>query len=105
MGAISNIIQTNSNTWKKLLGDEDEFTMENRMFNLGCIITFIVLILFILVNGVVGLWQSFWLTVGIFVVLSVLYYYSRVKKKYLAGIITGAIASYIVIVINYYINS
>jgi len=105
MGTISNIIKTNSNTWKKLLGDEHEFIMENRMFNLGCIITLLVLILFIIVNGVVGLWDSFWLTVGIFILLSVLYYYSRFKKKYLLGSIAGAIASYIVIVTNYYINS
>lgn len=105
MRAESNINHSPGSFWKKLLGDEHEFTMENRMFNLGCVITFFILILFIIINGLEGLWESFWLAVAILTFECLLYYYSRIKKRYYLGIIAGAVLSYMGIVVNYYINS
>lgn len=87
------------------MGDEESFTMENRLFNIGCAVTLVILFVFICINVATGFWMSFWLCAIVFVCEVLFYYYARFKKQYQRFIVANAIISYIIITANYFINS
>ncbi len=89
----------------KLMGNDEEFSMDNRMFNLGCIITFISLLFFLTANLASGLWPSFWLTIILIFCQASIYYNARFRKKFRVSIIVSAAIGYAAIVANFYINS
>lgn len=88
-----------------VMGDDEAYTMEHRLFNMGCTVTIAVLFVFISINIATGFWMSFWLCAIAFVCEVFFYYYSRFKKRFLPFIVPNAIISYAIITANYFINS
>ena len=91
--------------WEKLTGDRASYTMENRAFNFVSIISFLVLIYFLIFDIFIGQTSMSIVLLCLILILSVLYYYSLVKKKYQSGIVVYAFASYFAMIANYYLNS
>ena len=91
--------------WDKLTGDRNNFSMENRAFNYVSIISFAVIIYCFTIDMYIGQYIMGGVLVGLFFVLSILYYQSRVKKQYKLGIVIYAVCSYIAIFLNYFYNS
>lgn len=91
--------------WTKLVGHPEDFSMQNRAFNFVCIIAFVLLSICIVFNIYIG--QRF-MTNLIAIILPTLltaYFFARFKKKYKIGIIFFAVASYIILFLNYFHNS
>ena len=91
--------------WDQLTGDRAEFSMENRAFNYVCVITFIILFYCFLFDLYIAQAIMAWVIVALVIVLSILYYYSRFKKKFHTGILIYAACSYLALILNYYTNS
>lgn len=90
---------------QKIMGSEDGFTMENRLFNIGCAVTLFILSIFSTINALTGFWDSFSLCAAAFICEAFFYYYARFKKQYERSIVANAVISYIIIIANYYVNS
>lgn len=79
--------------------------MENRAFNIVSVFTLGILIFFIICDVLFNMWPMSLVLTCMLGVQCSLYYYSRVKKKFKAGIIIYAVFSYITLIINYYLDS
>lgn len=90
---------------KKCLGEKEDFTMENRMLNMACLMALAVLLLFLALNAFTGLWHRNLLLLFIFACEVVVYYFSRFKKQYTRGLIINGLISYGALATNYYFNS
>ena len=91
--------------WNKLLGSEALFSMENRLYNLVCIIALTILFL-LLGNGLIlHLWQSALITFIVLLLQSVFYYYSRFKKRFNKSILLNGAVSYVALIFNFFVNS
>lgn len=93
-----------SNIWRKLVGKPHQFSLENRMFNSVCIITGALLSLVIIVNIRLNLLGSLYINVGVLCILMGIYYLSRFKQQYKAGVILYALSSYATVFVNYFYN-
>ncbi|HVW99627.1 MAG TPA: hypothetical protein VHA52_04175, partial [Candidatus Babeliaceae bacterium] len=62
--------------WNRLLGAEDSFSMENRLYNLVCIIVLIIVMLLLANSLLIHLWQSAIISMIVFVFQTVFYYYA-----------------------------
>lgn len=91
--------------WLKLAGSPSEFTVENRAFNYICLITAIILIYYLIFEIYLGQVFIAYFTFMLLPILAVLYYFSRYKKKYHAGVVVFAFSGYITLIVNYYVNS
>ncbi len=91
--------------WQTLTGDPVEFSMENRVFNYTCVVSFAILLYGISFNLYLGIYPYFVILIATISVLSILYYYSRVKKRYQTGIQIYATVAYGLLVSNYFFNS
>jgi len=91
--------------WHKLLGAEDDFSMENRLYNLVCIIIFILLVLLLANSIAIHLWQSAGIVIIVFVFQLIFYYYARFKKKFNKSILANAAVSYIALCLNFFVNA
>jgi two-component system sensor histidine kinase/response regulator len=91
--------------WTRIVGDVNEFSMENRAFNYVCIITFPVLLYSLLFDLDIAQHMMACVISGLIVILAVLYYYSRFKKQYHSGIVVYAILTYCTLILNFYVNS
>lgn len=79
--------------------------MENRMLNMICLMLLGVLLGFLIINAVTGLWQRSILIFFILICEMLVYYFSRFKKKFRSALIINGAISYAVLAINYYINA
>lgn len=93
------------NIWQKLTGIPSEFTMENRVFNYTCVISFVILIYGMAFNVFLGIYPYFFILLATIIILSALYYYSRVKKRYQTGIQIYATVAYGILISNYFYDS
>ncbi len=91
--------------WHKLTGSPSEFSVENRAFNYVCLITAIILVYYLIFEIYFSQIFIAYFTFLLLPLLAVLYYFSRYKKKYHAGVIIFAISGYIALIVNYYVNS
>lgn len=89
----------------KLTGNPAEFTMENRAFNYVCVISFPLLLLCIFFDVYICVSVMTWAMSAAMVMLAVVYYLSRMKKMYRAGIILFALCSYALLTLNYFVNA
>ena len=97
--------KTQNKIWDKLTGDRALYSMENRAFNFISVISFLVVIFFLITSISEGIWSVCIVLSTLLFILSTLYYYSLVKKKYKIGIIVYALSCYGAILTNYFLNS
>jgi PAS domain S-box-containing protein len=90
---------------RKFFGDKVHFSMENRMLNMLCLVILAVLICFLGINAITGLWQRSILIFFVLVCEMVVYYFSRFRKKFQSALVINGFISYIALAINYYINA
>jgi len=91
--------------WNKLIGSETFFSMENRLYNLVCIIAIAILLLLLGNNLLIHLWRSAFITLVVFVLQIVFYYYARFKKRFNKSILLNAAVSYAALCFNFFVNS
>ncbi len=92
-------------SFKWLVGHPKIFSLEERIFNTVCIVSFITLCLEVPFNIFVGLYTPALLCfLGVFVI-SALYYLSRFKRKSKLGIILFSIICNVLFSVNYFYNS
>ena len=91
--------------WNKLIGSEPFFSMENRLYNLVCVIAIVILLLLLGNNLVLHLWRSAFISLGVFVLQIVFYYYARFKKRFNKSILLNAAVSYVALCFNFFVNS
>jgi len=91
--------------WKKLIGDPEEYSLENRAFNYVCVISFILLVLCVFANIYISQATMTWVLLFLIAILSVIYYLGKVRKRYTFGVIVFAVCSYGALILNYFLNS
>jgi PAS domain-containing protein len=91
--------------WNKLIGSETFFSMENRLYNLVCVIAIVILLLLLGNNLVLHLWRSAFIALMVFVLQIVFYYYARFKKRFNKSILLNAAVSYVALCLNFFVNS
>ena len=68
---------------RKIIGDRDSFTLENRVFNSLCLVTIASCLVTFYWNNSIGITPLLNIIMGIFLIYyCVLYYFSRCKKTY-----------------------
>ncbi|EDM36149.1 two-component system sensor histidine kinase [Pedobacter sp. BAL39] len=91
--------------WKKLIGEVDKFTLEERIFNTVCVFTFIAFLLQAPYNFAIGLAELGWLCLVSSAVILVLYYYSKIRRKPQPAITWFCIGNNVAFIYNYFYNS
>ncbi len=91
--------------WNKLIGSETFFSMENRLYNLVCLIAIAILLLLLGNNLLIHLWRSAFITLVVFALQIVFYYYARFKKRFYKSILINAAVSYAALCFNFFVNS
>lgn len=104
MHKITDVDNTKS-IWGKLSGSSDEFSIENRAFNYVCVISFILLIVFLFLDAYICLSLMTGVLIGLMVILGIMYYYSRFKKKYKFSIYLYIFFSYVALTFNFFVNA
>lgn len=94
-----------SELWTRLIGSPQELTIENRAFNAISVLTFIFLLVIFPINIYLGLYKVSAIVCVLIILLGILYYYSRVHKKYSRSMAVFAVCSYLTLIANYFINS
>lgn len=90
--------------WDTLVGDSNEFSMENRLFNAVAVFVSGAVLFECVASTVLNIPGVIAQAVGL-VVLLVLYYFSRVKKKFKVAAIVCCFTTYIVLIANYFTNA
>jgi signal transduction histidine kinase len=91
--------------WQQLTGDRAEFSMENRAFNFISVLSFFLIICYLIYDAYLGQTLLTVMLVLLLPVLGICYYFSRFKKKYEPGLIIYALFSYAALILNYFYNS
>jgi signal transduction histidine kinase len=91
--------------WEFLTGRPDNFETDNRIFNTISIFTLILLSLFVTANIILEFYELVALSILIWVIQLVFYYFSRVHKIYKFSFILYAIVSYIAVGATFFYNS
>ena len=91
--------------WNKLIGSEDSFSMENRLYNVVCVLTLAIVSIFLLNSLVLHLWQSAFIAVVVILLQFIFYYFARFKKRFNKSIILNAAVSYVALYFNFFVNS
>ncbi len=94
----------NSGIWKVIVGDDDDFSLENRAFNFVCVISFALLLMCLIFNAVIAIYSMTFLLTAMLLMLGGVYYLSRFKKKYKISVIGYAVSSYVGLIANYFYN-
>ena len=91
--------------WNKLIGYEDVSSMENRLYNLVCIIALTILFLLLGNSLIIHLWRSALITLVALILQTIFYYYARFKKRFNKSILLNAAVSYAALCFNFFVNS
>ncbi len=91
--------------WDGFIGNTGEFSMENRAFNYVCLISFPLLVFAGIFDYCISEEPITAVIVTLLLILVVLFYLSRYKKIYNPGIFIYAIASYVTLIYNYFVNA
>ncbi len=86
------------------VGEEDAFTLEQRILNLFSFFVFVVGIIGIFFNILYGLYESAIITAIVCLIQSLILYISRVAKKFKLAVILTGIELHLILVINYFFN-
>lgn len=91
--------------WTNLLGPENEFSLESRVFHAVCLISIIILLTSLPINYTNGL-SELVVLMGVVIFVGLLaYYLSRFQKKLNFSIIFFSIAANLFFISNFYFNS
>ena len=85
-----------------ITGDKEELALENRLFNAICFLALAISAYNIPFNYFTGLKATSLIFLLAFLVLSVFYYYARIKQQYRAGIILASALSLVALTANYF---
>ena len=88
-----------------LMGKEDEFSFEHRVFNLTGAITLIILAAFLVIDLLIDANESTLLLLGLMVIQVVYYILSRKMRKYRSIIVSYVIVVYTGLSANYFFNA
>jgi PAS domain S-box-containing protein len=88
-----------------LMGKEEEFPFEHRLFNLTGIITLMLLAPFLVINIVIGANKSILLLLGLIAIQAIFYILSRRFRKYKSIVISYVIVVYTGLSANYFFNA
>ena len=99
--SVSNI----KKVWIRILGPENEFSLEARIFHAICLISIIILLTSLPINYTNGLFELVILISGVIFVAILAYYLSRFRKKLNFSIIFFSIAANLFFIANFYFNS
>jgi two-component system, sensor histidine kinase and response regulator len=90
----------------QLAGSYEDFSLENRMFNIISMIALIAIAVSLPINYLLGYpWQVLLFTACIMALQIYLYYISRFKKRFYISRIIFAVLSYVFLSVNYFFNS
>ncbi|MCF6404336.1 PAS domain-containing protein [Chitinophaga filiformis] len=87
-----------------LMGKEDEFSFEHRVFNLTGAITLLILAAFLIIDILIGADKSVLLLLGLMAIQVVYYILSRKMRKYRSIIVSYVIVVYAGLSANYFFN-
>ncbi|SHN39762.1 PAS domain-containing protein [Chitinophaga sp. CF418] len=88
-----------------LMGKEDEFSFEHRVFNLTGAITLMILSAFLVIDVLIAANKSTLLLLGLMVIQIVYYILSRKMRKYRSIIVSYVIVVYTGLSANYFFNA
>lgn len=92
--------------WRNLLfGSEQEFGMDNRLYNVASFAVFALMIVFFIIYTAMGVHGArILLLLLVFIIEGLFYYWSRFKKKYEKSLVVNGLISYAVLIANYFVN-
>lgn len=103
MAQRNNPIKSISNFWKNLVGDPEDFSLGNRLFNAVSLIALIELALFCCFNLIIGIP---FLSLAISVVLEAFFFYlARYKKSFNTVSVINCMLGYVAMAFNFWDNS
>ncbi|WP_165784695.1 sensor histidine kinase [Solitalea longa] len=89
-----------------IAGDNNRFSLENRIFNITCIVTILLAFGGIILNGVNGIdWRLNIIVVIVETGILILYYLSRFKYKFQSTVVAFILLCYISLGIGWFLNS
>ena len=91
--------------WINILGNEDDFSLEARVFHAICLISIFILLTSLPINYVNGLFELVILMGGFIFVTVLAYYLSRYRNKLNFSVIFFSIVANIFFITNFYFNS
>ena len=91
-------------TWKSLIGTEEEFSLEQRVFHGFCLITAVVLLICFPSNFIIGLDILGYLLVVVLCFLLTLYYFSRFRRQSKLLLPIFICFTYTILIIGYSLN-
>ncbi|MEP6681986.1 MAG: PAS domain S-box protein [Parafilimonas sp.] len=91
--------------WNNVVGSEESFSMENRLYNVVCVLTIAILFIFLGNSLMLHLWQSAVIAAAVMLLQFVFFYFSRFKKRFNKSIILNAIVGYVALYFNFFVNS
>lgn len=91
--------------WIKILGPENEFSLEARIFHSICLISIIILLTSLPINYTNGLFELVILMGGVIFVAILAFYLSRFRNKLNFSITFFSIAANLFFIANFYFNS
>ncbi|GAB3257644.1 hypothetical protein GCM10027347_20290 [Larkinella harenae] len=87
-------MEVGKRTLEKLIGNPEEYSLEGRIFNFVCVITILVMGYNVVFSFLVGLPQTGWICLGLFLIGFYIYYLARFQNKFvLALTIAGIVVS------------
>jgi two-component system sensor histidine kinase/response regulator len=92
-------------SWKKVIGQPPDFSLEARIFNVICVASAFTVFVTVFSDFLLGLPQLAVLMAVVFVVSVFCYYYSRVKMKLTACMVVYVITINILLIVNFKYNS
>ena len=79
--------------------------MENRLYNVVCVLAIAILLIFLSNSLMLHLWQSALIAGAVVLIEFVFFYFSRFKKKFNRSIILNAVVGYLALYFNFFVNS
>lgn len=90
--------------WDKLIGTPTDFTMRNRAFNYVCLITFVIMVFSLVFDICICQSIMSFVITGLILILGVMYYFSRYKKKFQLSTFIYVFCCYATLSLNFFVN-
>lgn len=101
---MSRFVLVKRKTWRHIIGANDNIATEHKIFNSICIFAFVGILLSIVFNLGLSLYTLAVFQAFFLVLLTVIFYFSRVRRKFLLSLFLFAFSNYAFLAINYFYN-
>ncbi|MFC5408840.1 sensor histidine kinase [Larkinella bovis] len=101
---IKDWVKAGKETFNKLFGSPDEFTLEGRIFHVICVLVVAVMGYNVLFSFLFGLPETGWICLFLFLAGFYIYYLSRIRKKIVLAISLSGFLVTIMFGVNYFYN-